>query len=295
MPTGATSIVGDAAHSEDTYRLCMGSATVYCCVGVDFNRWPDSWPAIINGLIEGVSNAGSRLVFADNLYSYGPVSEPMQEDLPLTSYGSKPALRSRLIQMLLRASQSGRCPTAIVKASDFYGPGVTNSILGERVFPAALAGKAAQLIGDVSKLHTFTYAPDFSRALAIVGADSSAYGKLWNCPSAPALSTEEVVALVYRESGTDMKLQVLPRFMLNMLSIVNPMMSSLKEIMYQFENDYLVDDSRFREKFRFEPTGLTEGIKATVDWYRQQAERPGNGNGTENGGVKTGKGYTGQQ
>lgn len=261
----------------------MGSAVVYCCVGVSYNRWPESWPSIVNGLIEGVSNAGSRLVFADNLYSYGPVTEPMQEDMPLTNYGLKPALRSRMLQTLQRASESGRCPTVIVKASDFYGPGVTNAMLGERVFPMALAGKAAQLLGDVSKRHSYTYAPDFSRALALAGADSSAYGKIWNCPNAPALSTEEVVALIYREAGTDMKLQVMPRWLLNLLAMSNPMLKSLKEMMYQFENEFLVDDSRFRTKYKFEPTSLVDGIKGTLDWFRQQAERNGNGNGGTNG------------
>jgi nucleoside-diphosphate-sugar epimerase len=276
---GAKVVAGDASHTEDTYRLCMGSAVVYCCVGVSYTRWPDSWPSIVNGLIEGVSNAGSRLVFADNLYSYGPVTEAMQEDMPMTKYGLKPALRSRILQTLLRASESGRCPTVVVKASDFYGPGVTTAMLGERVFPMALAGKAAQLLGDVSKRHSYTYAPDFSRALALAGMDNSAYGKIWHCPNAPALSTEEVVALIYREAGTDMKLQVMPRWLMNFLAMSNPMLKSLKEMMYQFESDFLVDDSRFRAKYRFEPTALMDGIRVTLDWYRQQAERNGNGNG----------------
>ncbi|MCB1219699.1 MAG: NAD-dependent epimerase/dehydratase family protein [Planctomycetales bacterium] len=280
VPAGAKAVVGDASRTEDTYRLCMGSEVVYCCVGIDYTKWSDSWPGIVSGLIEGVSNAGSRLVFADNLYSYGPVTEPMQEDLPLTSYGEKPALRAKLVRNLLRAHESGRCPTVIVKASDFYGPGVRNAMLGERVFPNALAGKPAQMLGDISKRHTYTYAPDFARALATVSSERSAFGKIWNCPSAPALSTEEVLALVYREAGTELRIQTMPRLMLNIMANFNPLLKSVREMMYQFDHDFLVDDSRFREKFQLEPTPLLEGIRATLDWYRHQADGNGNGNGS---------------
>lgn len=279
VPEGVKSVVGDAARTEDTYRLCMGAEVVYCCVGVDYTKWAETWPAIISGLVEGVSNAGSRLVFADNLYSYGPVSEPMQEELPLTSYGEKPALRAKIVRNLLRASESGRCPTAIVKASDFYGPGVRNAMLGERVFPNAIAGKPAQILGDVSKLHSYTYAPDFARALERVALEPSAYGRIWNCPTAPAISTEKLLALVYREAGTELRIQSMPRLMMSILAQVNPLMRSIREMMYQFDNDFVVDDSAFREKFGMEATPLEEGIRQTIAWYRRQAEGNGSGNG----------------
>ncbi len=281
VPEGVKVVVGDASRTEDTYRLCMGSAVVYCCVGIDYTKWADTWPAIIAGLVEGVSNAGSRLVFADNLYSYGPVSEAMHEDLPLTTYGEKPALRAKIIRTLMRAHENGRCPSVIVKASDFYGPGIRNSIIGERVFPMALAGKPVQLLGDVSRRHAYTYGPDFARALATVALDKSAYGKIWNCPNAPALSTEEVIALIYREAATDMRIQTMPRLMLNLLAGFNPVLRSFREMLYQFDTDFLVDDSRFREKYNFEPTPLLDGIRATLDWYRRHEN--GNGNGGGNG------------
>ena len=50
---------------------------------------------------------------------------------------------------LLAAHQSGKVQVAVGRASDFFGPRTLNSMMGERVFYPALAGKSAQALGDV--------------------------------------------------------------------------------------------------------------------------------------------------
>jgi hypothetical protein len=48
---------------------------------------------------------------------------------------------------LLAAHQAGRVEVAVGRASDFFGPGITSSALGETVFGAAVNGRTAQVMG----------------------------------------------------------------------------------------------------------------------------------------------------
>ena len=41
---------------------------------------------------------GARFVFADKLYMYGPVTVPLTETMPLTSYGRKPRIRAEIFE-----------------------------------------------------------------------------------------------------------------------------------------------------------------------------------------------------
>ena len=44
------------------------------------------------------------MVFIDNLYMYGPQTEPLVETMPLTTYGVKPAARSAATRIWMEAA-----------------------------------------------------------------------------------------------------------------------------------------------------------------------------------------------
>jgi hypothetical protein len=79
---------------------------------------------------------------------------------------------------------------AIGRASDFFGPGVTQgSVLGERVFGHALAGRRADFIGNPDLLHTYGYLPDIAVDLATLGTDARAAGQVWHLPGPATVTT----------------------------------------------------------------------------------------------------------
>jgi nucleoside-diphosphate-sugar epimerase len=80
------------------------------------------------------------------------------------------------------AHQAGRVQVATGRASDYFGPrGGAQSMLGDRVIPAALAGKTATVIGDPNQPHT--YIPDIGEGLAVLGEHSDAPGEVWHLPN----------------------------------------------------------------------------------------------------------------
>ncbi len=261
---------GDAADAAQVAQLAAGAATVYCCIGVDYSRY-ELWPPIVEGLLGGCARAGVPLVFADNLYCYGPVDGPLREDLPTTKLGRKPALRARVAERLLGAHAAGTVRVAIARASDFYGPRVLVSALGERVFPAALAGRAAQVLGDPAQPHAYTYVPDFARAVITLADHDDAFGQAWHVPNAPARSTREVVEAVFRLAGTRPRVSALPAWLVGLLRPFVPVMGELAEMMFQWQRPYLVDHSKYARRFGDHATPLEQGLAATLAWYRLRA------------------------
>ena len=57
----------------------------------------------------------------------------------------------------------------IGRGSDFFGPGVLDSTLGERAIMPALQGKTAQLFGKLDIPHTYTFIEDFGKGTGAAG------------------------------------------------------------------------------------------------------------------------------
>jgi nucleoside-diphosphate-sugar epimerase len=87
---------------------------------------------------------------------------------------------------LLAAHQASNVQVVIGRASDYFGRrGGAQSMLGDRVIPAALAGKTATVLGDPDQPHTYTYLPDIGEGLATLGEHPEAPGEVWHLPSDP--------------------------------------------------------------------------------------------------------------
>ena len=89
----------------------------------------------------------------------------------------------------------------IGRASDFVGPGVRDSALGEFVFQPALAGKRAQTMGRPDTQHTYSYVPDVGRNLVLLGSRDDAYGRVWHLPNPDTRTTRHVIIDVYAAAG----------------------------------------------------------------------------------------------
>lgn len=260
----------DAADPAQTREACEGAAVVYHCIGLPYPRWTE-FPSIAAGIVEGTASAEAKLVYADNLYAYGAVDRPMTEDLPLNATTKKGRIRAGIAQLLVSAHNAGKVRVAIGRGSDFFGPFATDAaMMGSRVFGRALAGKSAQAIGDPDRLHTYTFIDDFGKALVTLGERDEALGKAWHVPSAPAITTRSFVKKVYGELGKRTKLSTAPRFAIALLGRFDENVEELREMLYQFEHDFVMDSSRFESTFGAQPTPLAQAIGQTLDWYRSR-------------------------
>jgi nucleoside-diphosphate-sugar epimerase len=221
-------------------------------------------------VLAAAERSGALLVSLENLYGYGPVGgRPMTEDLPLAATTVKGRTRAAMTAELLAAADAGRVSVAIGRASDFFGPGVTEgSALGERVFGNALAGRRADFIGHPGLPHTYSYVPDIAAGLATLGTDARAAGQVWHLPGPATATTRALLDLVADEIGHRVGVRSVPKLAVRALGLVNPMMRELAEMSYQFDEPFILDTSKYQAAFGAGGTPLAAAITATVAWYR---------------------------
>ena len=259
----------NAADPAQAREVCEGAAVVYHCVGLPYPRWPE-FPAISAGIVEGAAAAGAKLVYGDNLYMYGAVDVAMTEDLPYAATTKKGRIRAEIARSLLDAHQAGKLRVTIGRGSDFFGPFAAGAaMMGSRVFGRALAGKSAQVVGNPDRLHTFTFIDDFGKALVTLGEREEALGRAWHVPSPSAMTTRQFVEAVYRMLGKPARMSRAPRLAVALAGLFDANAKELREMLYQFERDFVMDSSRFEKAFGVRSTPLAEAIKATLDWYRR--------------------------
>ena len=175
-----------------------------------------------------------------------------------------------MTEALLSASAAGRLRIAIGRASDFFGAGVTQSTLGERVFAHAVADTRADFIGNPDLPHSYSYVPDIAAGLAVLGTDERAVGQVWHLPGPETMTTRAVLEMIAGELGHPVPVRSVPKLVLRALGLVHPMMRGVAEMTYQFEQPFVLDTTKYETTFGAFGTPMRVAIHETVAWYRGQ-------------------------
>jgi nucleoside-diphosphate-sugar epimerase len=270
VPTGARSINGDLTNTEFAAAAAEGAAVIYFCLNApNYHSWPEEFPPLQRSSMHAATVTGARLVVLENLYSYGPTGgQTLTEDLPAHATSAKARTRIEMTNELLDAHRRGNLDVTIGRASDFFGPRVTQSALGEQVVRPALTGKRAQVMGNAAMRHSYSYAPDVAKALIALGTAQAASGEIWHLPIAETLTTREFIDAIYKAAGHLTRLTAAGRTALALVGLFKPELKELRHTLYQFTEPWVVDDTKFRNTFGDMSTPLSAAIEATVNWYR---------------------------
>lgn len=273
--SNVTTVKGDVEDIESVKELCKDVHIVYCTVGFtqyEAKYWAKHWPVVVNNLLE-VTNESKPLVFCDNIYAYGPATNisPSSSTVP-SSLHSKPEIRSLLRQKFQQRMDTSPKSVVVVGGSDFFGPGVTNmSFLGDTFVGKMLSGSKPMAIGTANVIHDFCFTRDFANALYVASIHpDDAYGKFWICPHSIHNKTMRQIAdsvNTFLETPVE-GVQVLPTFMVYILSPFMGFMKELKEMLPFWTNDYSVEDSDFCKTFGIEATPIEQALNEYIDFYK---------------------------
>jgi nucleoside-diphosphate-sugar epimerase len=273
LPDSVDWRAADVTDPEAAVDAAKGASVVYQCLNAPYTSWPERFPPLQGGVMAAAERNGALLVSLENLYGYGPSgARPMTEDLPLSATTVKGTARAAMTSELLAAADSGRIRIAIGRASDFFGAGVTESTLGERVFANAVGGRRSDFIGNPDLVHTYSYVPDVAAGLATLGTDERAIGQVWHLPGPETVTTRALLELVAGEVGHPVGVRSVPKLVVRALGLVNPMMRELAEMAYEFDEPFVLDTSKYQSVFGASGTSLPAAISATVAWYRNRAK-----------------------
>jgi len=274
LPEGVEQVAADAADPAQTRTACAGATVVYHCVQPPYQRWAAEFPPLTQSIADAAADAGARLVYADNLYAYGPVHGPLTEDLPALATTRKGRVRTRMAERLLAAHRSGMLQVAIGRSSDYYGPGGANSVVGDILFGAAATGKPARWLGRLDTPHSLNYLPDVARALITLGARPEALGEVWHLPAAEPVTGQGFVELIAAALGRPVKVTATSRLALRLVGLFDPRARESAELLYQWERPFVLDAAKFQRAFGpLEPTPHPQAVATTVAWFRERAGR----------------------
>lgn len=270
VPAGVGVIAVDAYDPDQTRAACDEADVIYQCAQPPYHLWAEQFPALQASILEGAAAAGATFIVGENLYMYGEVEGPIHEGLPYKAHTRKGRVRAAMSEALIEAHEQGRVRVAMARGSDFFGPGVRQSMMGERTIEPLLQGKPAEVVGSADLPHTYTYINDFGRAMAILGQHDEALGDVWHVPNPPTLTARQMVEIIAEIAGVEPRISTVNGFMMWMAGLFVPPAKETVEMMYEFNKPFVVDSSKFVKAFGDIATPHETALRETVAWYQGQ-------------------------
>ncbi|WP_202818919.1 NAD-dependent epimerase/dehydratase family protein [Actinosynnema sp. ALI-1.44] len=260
---GVEFIRANASDADQMTEICAGATAVYHCVRPPLPEWLELYPRVQQALISAAGTAGAVLVFADDTWMYGRVDRPMTEDMPYRPVAHLGLIRAWLAEMTLAAHHRGDVRVAIARAGELYGPKV-ESLFGSTMF----AGKRPIWFGDPDLPITPTYIDDFATTMITLAGEPDAWGEVWHVPS-----SEPTTARRFAELAGRAAVRAMPTTAAKALGLVSTVARHGNQVLYQFEQPFIVDSTRFTSQFGGTASDLREGIAASLRWHRQNPRR----------------------
>lgn len=269
LPTEVELIQSDAYDTQKNIELTRGATTIYQCAQPHYHEWAEKFPPLQQAILDAAIAHDAKFVAAENIYMYGDTrGVPMTEMTPNNAHTKKGRVRQQMSERIFDAMRHNKGRAAVVRGSDFFGP--ADPIYAKLFFVPALQGKRVQMLGRLDVPHTWTYAPDFGKALAIVGTRDEAMGQIWHAPSDAARTQQQLLDLIGENVSQPVKVTVANKFMLSALGVFVRDVREIVEMYYEFDQPFVMESQKFTRAFGMAPTPLRDAVRATVEWNRAQ-------------------------
>ncbi|WP_437973855.1 NAD(P)H-binding protein [Sorangium sp. So ce295] len=263
MPMGVEHRSVDARDGEALAEIARGARAMIAAVNpatYDADVWAETLPPLHRGLIEGASRAGVRLVLLDALYLYTLREGPLSPDTRHAAETEKGKIRMQIADMYTAAQRAGTLRAVIFRASDFWGPDLTSALLTRDGLRGLKNGKRPMLIGDPDAPHAFTHRDDVVNGLIkLAFAGDDVEGRVFHAPVIH-VSQRELVQAVAHAMRVAVRPIVARRWLLRVAGLFSRSAGGIVEMLPQWEQPYLVDDSSYTGRFGARAITLQEGV-----------------------------------
>ena len=267
IPDSVEVVKGDAYDTKKNIEVTKNATAVYQCAQPPYHEWAEKFPPMQKAILDAVAANRAKFITGDNLYMYGDTNgQPISEDMPYQPHTKKGKIRGEMATAVMEAHRAGKVRAAIGRASNFFGPDDT-AVTSYAIRPA-LAGKAVNLLGRTDQPHTFSSVADFGKLLATLGTREEALGQVWFTPSPAPVTQAELVKLMEDELGHKVKLMAAGKMMLSTLGLFMPTLRESVEMLYEWDNPFIMDSSKAQKTFGLQPTSLKDTMCATIEWCK---------------------------
>jgi nucleoside-diphosphate-sugar epimerase len=274
VPAGVEVVASDLYDPAKVREVTRDAKVVYQSAQPPYHEWVEKFPALQKSIIEGLTGNGAKLVLVENVYMYGKMNgKALTEDLPYSAHTRKGKVRGELSKAAFAAHKEGRVRVTAARGGNFFGAWGLESTMGGRTFYPLLQGKPAQLIGRIDLPHTHTYVKDFGKALVILGERVEADGQAWHVPNdQPEMTQAELVHLFAEGAGVEPRISTMGKLMLSIGGLFIPAAKESVEMMYEFDQPFIIDSSKFEKTFGVKAMPIREAVRETVAWYKGHPE-----------------------
>lgn len=273
VSTKPTWVQANLLRKEETEKAIDGSSYVYLCIGLPYNAkiWETQWPQIMQNVINACEKAQAKLIFLDNIYMYAPpLPIPFDESTPQNPKSKKGKARKQTADLMIKAIRDNKIKGLIGRSADFYGEGAVNSPFYISFLDRMLQDKRPQTLVSADIEHTYANVLDNGRALVELALNDDCYGEVWHLPVGEPITTNEMLAIFNEKLGSNFKVSVMPTLLKKTLPIFIPMLKEAKEIEYQFKQEYVMSDNKFRKRFpSFKISSYQDGVNRMVNWFKE--------------------------
>jgi nucleoside-diphosphate-sugar epimerase len=264
VPQGVRLERADLMDKDQAKETMKDSKVVFQCAQPPYHKWDEMFIPFQDNIISGAIAAGAKLIAAENMYMYGLVKGGMHENLPYSAATKKGQVRAAMSRTLTKLHQDGSLQVTMGRGADFFGPNVRNSSVGSRLFNPIVKGKACTVMGNPDRKHTYTFIDDFGKALVVLSKHDDAFGQVWHVPNADTVTTREFVEMAYRLAGFPAVIRTMGKGMLRLGGLFIPEARESIEMLYQFEENFIVESNKYTKRFGVTATPLEYALEKTL-------------------------------
>jgi nucleoside-diphosphate-sugar epimerase len=253
----------DATDAAALTRVVQGADVLYNCANPKYTRWTTDWPPLAAALLEAAARTGAVLVTAGNLYGYGTHGEVVTEETPLRATDAKGRVRA---QMWRDAVARTDVRTTEIRGGDYVGPLADAAAhAGPRFVRPIVEGKVTRTVVAVDQPHSWTYLPDFARALAAAGRTPDAWGRAWHVPTAEPLTFRALGALFAEAAGAPTpRIKPMSAGTLRALGLVSPLLREIGDVAHHFSEPLVMDTTASSRMLGQTATPWSQAIAETL-------------------------------
>ena len=126
--------------------------------------------------------------------------------------------------------------------------------------------------GRLDVLHSHAFVEDFAWGLVTLGEKDQALGEAWHVPTAEPTTAREFLDTLFSVLGTRVGVRTAGPGRVAVLGVFSPLLREMKEMMYQFQEPFVVDHGKFERAFGSRVTPQREAIERTVEWCRRKGQ-----------------------
>jgi nucleoside-diphosphate-sugar epimerase len=266
---GATARTLDASDPVGFSIAAERMDTIFLCTNPPYPDWALRWPPVFAAAIAAASVSHAGLVVMGNLYPYGSPTGPMTETSPEITTEKKGLIRRDGWRRVLEAHKYGEIRAVEVRASDYFGAGVSGTAhLGEAFFRAVLASKTARAVGAPALPHSWSYIPDIAATLIRAADYTGEWGRIWHVPS-NAYSRTDIAGQLNQHYGSHGTVTGYPDWTLRTLGAVSPLLREVWKSSYQFQVPYVIDSTDTERELGVTATPWETALVTVADSYRR--------------------------